>query len=130
MNRLLYRRVPGEQIDAIEDAIIALRARLMTNDAAMMALIEQARRVNDRRPERRRLDPELALRAMPKAVSGRGAQCFWASHLTVPPRRSASADSAFHVRVRPDTASGPTLSGLFCTSILLLFRLGKRGQVT
>ena len=70
MNNLLRRRVPGEQIDAIEDEIFALRDRLMANDAAMMALVAQARQANDRRPEPRRLDLELAFRAMKRALGG------------------------------------------------------------
>jgi hypothetical protein len=70
MNRLLTRRVPGDRIDAIEDEILALRARLMANDAAMMILVEHARRANDRRPERRRLDLEVEYRAMARASGG------------------------------------------------------------
>jgi anti-sigma factor ChrR (cupin superfamily) len=70
MNQLLYRRVPGELVDAIEDEILALRDRLMANDAAMMVLVAQARQANDRRPEPRRLDLELAFRAMKRAQGG------------------------------------------------------------
>jgi hypothetical protein len=70
MNQLLRRRVPGELVDAIEDQILALRTRLMANDAAMMVLVAQARQANDRRPEQRRLDLELAFRAMPRALGG------------------------------------------------------------
>jgi hypothetical protein len=43
VNTLLYRRVPGELVDEIEDEIIALRTRLMNNDVALMMLVEQAR---------------------------------------------------------------------------------------
>jgi hypothetical protein len=70
MNTLLGQRVPGELIDAIEDEILVLRGRLMANDAAMMALVAQARQVNDRRSERRRLDLELAFRAVPRPAGG------------------------------------------------------------
>ena len=56
VNTLLYRRVPGELVDAIEDEIVALRTRLMNNDVALMMLVEQARRANEQRPERHRLD--------------------------------------------------------------------------
>jgi hypothetical protein len=62
---LLYRRVPGELVDEIEDEIIALRTRLMSNDVAFMVLVEQARRANEQRPERHQLDPDATFRAMP-----------------------------------------------------------------
>ncbi len=62
--------MPGELVDAIEDDILALRGRLMANDAAMMALVAQARQLNDRRAEDCRLDLELAFRAMPRAPGG------------------------------------------------------------
>jgi hypothetical protein len=65
MHTLLDRRVPGDEIDAIEDAILELRSRLMAGDAAMMALVEQARRTNGQRPPPRRLDLDQAFRAMP-----------------------------------------------------------------
>ena len=64
VNTLLYRRVPGELVDEIEDEIIALRTRLMNNDVALMVLVEQARRANEQRPERHRLDLAAAFHAM------------------------------------------------------------------
>ena len=64
MNTLLYRRVPGELVDEIEDEIIAPRTRLMNNDVALMVLVEQARRANEQRPERHRLDLAAAFHAM------------------------------------------------------------------
>jgi hypothetical protein len=56
VNALLYRRVPGELVDEIEDEIIALHTKLMRNDEVMMALVVRARRANNQRPARRRLD--------------------------------------------------------------------------
>jgi hypothetical protein len=41
-----------------------LRARLMANDVALMVLAEQARRANDQRPERHRIDLAAAFHAM------------------------------------------------------------------
>ena len=64
VNTLLYRRVPGELVDEIEDEIIVLRARLMANDVALMVLVEQARRANEQRPERHRLDLAAAFHAI------------------------------------------------------------------
>ena len=64
VNTLLYRRVPGELVDEIEDEIIALRTRLMNNDVALMVLVEQARRANLQRPVRHQLDLDAAFRAM------------------------------------------------------------------
>jgi hypothetical protein len=87
MNNLLGRRVPGEQID-VEDAILALRAWLMANDAAMMALVAQARQANDRRPERRRPDLELGFRAMPDVAEPCASGRFYVvptGRETVPP---------------------------------------------
>ena len=52
-------------IDVIEDEILALRAQLMANDVGLMDLVEQARRANEHRSERQRLDLEAAFRAMP-----------------------------------------------------------------
>ena len=72
VNTLLYRRVPGELVDAIEDEIIALRTRLMNNDVALMVLAEQARRANEQRPERHQLDLDAAFRTM-ASVKGRAA---------------------------------------------------------
>ena len=63
VNTLLYRRVPGELVDEIEDEIIALRTRLMNNDVALMVLVEQVRRVDERRPSRHQLDLDAAFRA-------------------------------------------------------------------
>ena len=44
--------------------VIALRTRLMNNDVALMVLVEQARRANEQRPERHRLDLAAAFHAM------------------------------------------------------------------
>ena len=64
VNTLLYRRVPGELVDEIEDEIVALRTRLMNKDVALMVLVEQARRANEQRPERHRLDLAAAFHAI------------------------------------------------------------------
>jgi hypothetical protein len=64
VNTLLYCRVPGEPVDEIGDEIIALRTRLMNKDMALMTLVQQARRANERRPERDQLDLDTAFRAM------------------------------------------------------------------
>jgi hypothetical protein len=65
MNMLLARRVAGDLIDDIEDRIMELRGRLMSNDVRLMAAVAEARAVNEHRPETRRIDLDMAFRAMP-----------------------------------------------------------------
>ena len=65
MQALLQRRVDGALIDAAEDEILALRARLMANDAAMMSLLAKARHLNDGRDRSDQVDIEAMLRRMP-----------------------------------------------------------------
>jgi hypothetical protein len=65
LNNLVGRRVPAGQVNAIEDEILALRARSKANGATMMTLVERARRGNDQHPDHGQVDLEQALHAMP-----------------------------------------------------------------
>ena len=64
MQPLLQWRVDGNLIDAA-DEILALRARLMANDATMMSLLAEARHLNDGRDRSDQVDIDAMLRRMP-----------------------------------------------------------------
>ena len=100
MQALLQQRVDGTLIDAAEDEILALRGRLMANDAAMMALLAKARHLNDGRGRSDQVDMSMQI-----ASSYAGDARAGASPDPSPGRATAHA-------IREGQRTGPGLTGV------------------